>query len=50
VLQCTGNLHHCELSVLDDDAWPMIVKHEEGKDRSFHWKFLEAGSDLKCEQ
>jgi len=44
VLYCRGSLHDCKLWIIDDDAWPVILKHEE-EDGCF-WKLLEAGKAL----
>jgi len=40
VLHCTGSLYECELWVIDDQTWPIIVKHEEQD--GLYWRLLEA--------
>ena len=47
VLYCRGSLHDCKLWVIDDDDWPVILKHEE-EDGCF-WKLLEAGKGLAAD-
>jgi hypothetical protein len=45
ILYCLGSLYDCRLWVLDDNSWPIIVKHEE-EDEHF-WRLLEAGENLE---
>jgi hypothetical protein len=47
VVHCLGDLQECELWVLDDAMWPVILRHEEGEDRSYFWKLVEAGKRLE---
>ncbi len=39
VLHCAGNLYECELSVIDDENWPIIIKHHEQD--GLYWKIVE---------
>jgi hypothetical protein len=48
VLHCVGNLHECQLWVIEDDSWPIIIKHDEEDD--YFWKLIEAGSGLEPDE